>query len=158
MGNSSIEALARSLEERVGMLLLVPLMMLMAAPELEVSLGARTALRPGRAIKQVIVRDPSLVQVVIIDGAVSLEGKKRGVTGVNVTFADGELERVLVLVGDGANSTGMRRERSQAIEVKPAESATAQAKAAPAKPDPKAKERAALHEAADVVRAAVEAL
>src|SRR5690348_5433341 len=58
------------------------------AAEVEVPLGARAPLKSRKAITEVVVRDPSLVTVVVTDGAVSLEGKQSGVTGITVTYAD----------------------------------------------------------------------
>ena len=49
------------------------------------------AARSCEALVLIVVRDPSLLTVVAADGAVSLEGKQNGVTGVTVTYADGEL-------------------------------------------------------------------
>ncbi len=89
------------------------------ASELEVALGARTKLESKKAIHAVLVRDPSLVSVVDRDGAVCLEGKKSGVTAVTVTYADGELERRLVVVGEGVNAPGMSAEQAQAVGLKP---------------------------------------
>lgn len=131
------------------------------ARELEVPLGDRSPLVSKKAIHEVLVRDPSLVTVVVTDARVSLEGKQSGVTGITVKYADGELERLLVVVGDGASAKGPRREGSQAIDLK--QSAAAQAKAAAPTPKSKAKERAAarraaIEEASGVVRSAVEAL
>lgn len=126
------------------------------AKDVEVPLGDRAPLVSKKAIHEVVVRDPSLVQVVVTDGAVSLEGKQSGVTGVTVKYADGELERMLVVVGPGHASKGPRLERAQAIDLK--QTAAAQAKAPAPAPKPKAKERAVIEEASGVVRSAVEAL
>lgn len=106
------------------------------ASELEVPLGARTALKSKQPITQVVVRDPSLVTVVDTDGVVSLEGQKSGVTAVTLTYADGELERKLVVVGEGINSKSMSAEQAQTVNLE--QSAKAQAKVV----TPKAKARA----------------
>ncbi len=127
------------------------------AAEVEVPLGGRAPLPAGRrTVHEVLVRDPSMLTVVVTEGAVSLEGKKHGTTGVTVKYSDGELERLLVIVGNATNEKGPRMERSQNVDVKP--NVTAQAKAAAPAPKPKSKERAAIQDASDVVRAAVEAL
>ena len=126
------------------------------AAEIEVPMGSRVPLKPNRVIHEITVRDPSMLTVVTVDGAVSLEGKKHGVTGVTVKYSDGELERILVVVGKAENSKGPRMERSQAVDLKA--NANAQAKAAVPAPKEKAKERTAIEEASNVVRAAVEAL
>src|SRR5437870_2885694 len=112
------------------------------AAEVEVPLGARTPLKSKKTIHEVLVRDPSLLTVVVVDGAVSLEGKKSGVTSVTVTYEDGELERMLVIVAEGTNSKGPRLEHSVAVDLK--QTANAQAKAAkPPEPKPKSRARAA---------------
>ncbi len=126
------------------------------ARDLEVPLGDRAPLVSKKVIHEVTVRDPSLVTVVVTDHAVALEGKQSGVTGITVKYADGELERMLVVVGDTMPAKGMRVERAQTIDLK--QTAQAQAKAPAPKPKPKAKERAAIEEASGVVRSAVEAL
>ena len=97
------------------------------ASELDVPLGARTAIKSKKAIVEIVVRDPSLVTVVDVDGAVSLEGKKSGVTGVTVEYADGELQRMLVVVGEGMNSKGMSAERAQTVDLKKQKSKVASA-------------------------------
>lgn len=96
------------------------------ASALEVPLGARAAVKSKKAIAEIVVRDPSLLGVVVTDGALSLEGKKSGVTSVNVEYVDGELETRLVVVGEGQNAPGMSAEPSQKIDLK--QSAKAQAR------------------------------
>jgi hypothetical protein len=127
------------------------------AGDLEVPLGDRTPLKSRKAIHEVQVRDPSMLQVVVTDGAVSLEGTASGVTGITVKYEDGELERILVVVGDSKNSKGPRMERAQTVDLKRSANAQAKttAKPPPAKPS---KEKAAVEEASGVVRSAVESL
>jgi hypothetical protein len=98
------------------------------ASELLVPVGARAPVEARKAIAQISLRDPSLVRVVVTDGAVALEGKKSGVTAITVEYADRELERVLVVVGDGQNAMGMSAERAVTIDLK--QNAKAQAKVA----------------------------
>ncbi|MBL8949895.1 MAG: pilus assembly protein N-terminal domain-containing protein [Myxococcaceae bacterium] len=102
------------------------------ARDVDVPLGERAPLVSKKMIHEVTVRDPSLVTVVVADGAVSLEGKEPGVTGITVKYADGEHERLLVVVGEGRSTSGPRREPGQTIDLK--QSARAQAKAPAAKP------------------------
>jgi hypothetical protein len=105
------------------------------ASELDVPVGGRSSLTSRKAVVEVQVRDPSLLSVVTTDGAVSLEGKKSGVTGITVEYADGELERMLVVVGSGANSIGMSAEQARTVDLR--QSAKAQAKAGQAEKDRK---------------------
>jgi len=105
------------------------------ASGLDVPVGGRSALTSRKAVSEVLVRDPSLVCVVVTDGAVSLEGKKSGVTAITVEYADGELERMLVVVGTGANSIGMSAEQARTVDLR--QSAKAQVRkpsTAPARP------------------------
>jgi len=142
---------------RVLVLVVLSLPTLALAGEIEVPLGERAPLKSRKAVHEVTVRDPSMLQVVVTDGAVSLEGKESGMTGITVKYEDGELERVLVVIGTAQNSKGPRMEQAKTVDLK--KSADAQAKAAP-KPEPMkpAKEKAAVDEAAGAVRAAAEAL
>jgi hypothetical protein len=102
------------------------------ASELELPVGARASLRSRKPIHEIVVRDPSLVRVIVADGVASLEGKKSGVTAVTVEYADGQLERALVVVGDGTGSTGMSAERAETVDLR--QSAKAQTKASKAEP------------------------
>lgn len=140
---------------------LVLMFVLSASPglagELAVPLGGRAPVRPGRAVTTLVVRDPSMLKVVLSDGAAALEGVKGGVTGVKVTFADGEVEHVLVVVGVGQNSKGPRREPAQTVELTALRGATARSTRPPAV-GPLTPRRRAAQAAYDVVRAAVEAL
>ncbi|MBL8956276.1 MAG: pilus assembly protein N-terminal domain-containing protein [Myxococcaceae bacterium] len=88
-----------------------------ASSPLEVSLGARTSLETKKSVRAVVVRDPSLLAVTTTED-VALEGKKSGVTSVTVTYADGEVEQTLVVVGDGINADGMSGEKAQRVDVK----------------------------------------
>ncbi len=126
------------------------------AAEVEVPLGDRAPLTSRKAIHEVVVRDPSMLKVVVTDGVVSLEGVASGVTGITVKYEDGELERMLVVVGTAQNSKGPRMEGSKSVDLKQSKNAHAKApEPAPKKPS---KEKAAVDEAAGVVRAAAEAL
>jgi hypothetical protein len=106
------------------------------AGPVEVPVDGRTQLRPGRTIDEIVLRDPSLLAVIEVDGAVWLEGKASGVTAVTVTFSGGEIEPLLVVVGNGENSNGPRRQQPQTITLK---HAPAQAAAPP--PPAKAKSK-----------------
>lgn len=142
---------------------LIPALVLCAsaayAGDVDVSLGQRTELHTSRkAIHEVDVRDPELLRVVTTDGQVSLEGLKSGTTSVTLTYADGEMETVLVVVGSGANSKGPRAATSQKVDLKAMGTATAQTKQPEPAPKGKDRKRANVREANDVVRAAIEAL
>src|SRR5437867_3203737 len=127
------------------LLSLVLLSGIAAASEIEVPLGGRTPVRPPRAIQEIMVRDPSLLTVVVTDGsAVSLEGKKSGTTGVVVTYVDGEIEHVLVVIGDGTNSDSPQMEKGSSVDLKRLQATPAQAKASPPPPKAISKERAAI--------------
>jgi hypothetical protein len=108
------------------------------ASELEVPLGARAPLNCRKAIHEVQLRDPSMLKVVVKDGAVSLEGERAGVTGVMIEYADGELEHMMVVVGDGTPSRGMSAERTCTIDLRPGAKAHAKAVKPEAAPKPKA--------------------
>jgi hypothetical protein len=132
-----------------------------SAGDLEVPLGGRAPIPTRKAIDQVVVRDPAMLSVVTTDGAVSLEGKQSGITGVTITYADNETETVLVVVGTATNSKGPRMERAQTIDLKAMKSATAEVKKAEpvdAKSKQKQSDSAAVREARDVVTAAAQAL
>jgi hypothetical protein len=130
------------------------------AADLEVPLGGRAPIKTRKAVEQVVVRDPAMLNVVTVDGAVSLEGKESGVTGVTVTYADQEVETILVVVGTATNSKGPRMEKAQTVDLKAMQSATAQVK----KPEPEAKAKdkekkgAAVHQASNAVKPPVESL
>jgi hypothetical protein len=129
------------------------------AGDVEVSLGQRTELHSSRkAIHEIDVRDPELLRVVTTNGVVSLEGLKSGVTSVTVTYADGEIERILVVVGSGTNSKGPRMQQSQKVDLKAMGTATAQTKEAAPEPKGKETKRESVREAKEAVRAAVESL
>ncbi|MBL8956835.1 MAG: pilus assembly protein N-terminal domain-containing protein [Myxococcaceae bacterium] len=129
------------------------------AGDLEVPLGDRAPLKSRKAIHEVQVRDPSMLKVVVTDGQVSLEGTASGVTGVTVKYEDGELERMLIVVGDAKPSKGPRMERAQTVDLKQSANATAKTTAKPAPASAKAtKEKAAVEEANGVVRNAIERL
>jgi hypothetical protein len=89
------------------------------ASELEVPLGARAPLSCKKAIHEVQLRDPSMLSVVVKDGTVSLEGLRSGVTGVMIQYADGELEHLMVVVGDGTPSRGMSADRTCSVDLRP---------------------------------------
>jgi len=95
------------------------------ASELDVPLNGRAPLKSKKAIHEVTVRDPSLMSVFVSDGTVSLEGRKSGMSAVTIEYADGELERMLVVVGDGQNSAGMSAEQAKTIDVKQGQKAQA---------------------------------
>lgn len=129
------------------------------ATEIEVPLGSRAPVPAGRrTIHEVVVRDPSMLTVVITDGAVSIEGKQHGTTGITVKYSDGELERMLVVVGNAVNTKGPRLESAQAVDVKPNTTAQAKAPEPSPKEKDKARAKAAINDASGVVRSAVEAL
>jgi hypothetical protein len=133
-----------------------------SAADLDVPLNGRAVIKTRKAIAQIEVRDPAMLTVIKSDGVVSLEGKESGVTGVKVTYADGEIEETLVIVGTAKPTKGPRMEHSKTVDLNVLDSATANAKQ-PAPDDLKAKEqkskdKAAVNDASDVVRAAVEAL
>jgi hypothetical protein len=133
------------------------------AGDLEVPLGGRAKLPAKKPVDEVVVRDPSMLNVITTNGEVSLEGKESGVTGVTVTYAGGEQETLLVEVGTGTNSKGPRMQRSQTVDLKAMKEATAQVKKAePTAADKKAakakEDKSTVHEASDVVHAAVEQL
>jgi hypothetical protein len=88
------------------------------ASELEVPLGARAPLSCKKAIREVQLRDPSMLSVVVKDGAVSLEGMRSGVTGVMIEYADGELEHMMVIVGDGTPTRGMSADRTCTVDLR----------------------------------------
>jgi Flp pilus assembly secretin CpaC len=119
------------------LLILVLLASSALASELQVPLGARAAINSRKAVQQIVVRDPSLVTVVVADGTALLEGKQSGVTGILVTYADGEVERTLVVVGDGTNSMEMNVTHAQTLDLK--QSAKAQAKAHQPESKPRSK-------------------
>jgi hypothetical protein len=134
------------------------------AGDLEVPLGGRAKIPAKKAVEEVVVRDPAMLNVITTNGEVSLEGKESGVTGVTVTYAGGEQETLLVEVGTGTNSKGPRMQQSQKVDLKQMKEATAQVKAAEPTAADKAKatkakeDKTTVHEASDVVRAAVEQL
>jgi hypothetical protein len=111
------------------------------AADVDVPLGARAPLKSKKLIHEVVVRDPSLLSVVVTDGAVSLEGKQSGVTGITVTYEDGEREQMLVTVGDSTNSKGPRMEQAKTVDLK--QTADAQAKTPRVEPKKPAKARGA---------------
>jgi hypothetical protein len=98
------------------------------AAELEVPLRGKSSLTQSKPVSEILVRDPSLLSVVVTDGAASLEGKKSGVTAVTVTYAVGEVERSLVIVGEGAASPGMNTEQAKKVDLKQSAGAHAKAK------------------------------
>jgi hypothetical protein len=133
------------------------------AGDLEVPLGGRTKIPAKKPVDEVVVRDPAMLNVITTNGEVSLEGKESGVTGVTVTYAGGEQETLLVEVGTGTNSKGPRMEHSQKVDLKQMKEATAEVKKAePSSADKKAakakEDKSTVHEATDVVHAAVEQL
>jgi hypothetical protein len=104
------------------------------ASELEVPLGARAPLSCKKVIHEIQLRDPSMLSVVVTNGVVSLTGMRSGVTGVTIEYADGELEHMMVIVGDGTPTRGMSADRTCTVDLR----ASARALKVPGAPKPKA--------------------
>ncbi len=112
------------------------------ADPIDLSVGERREIAPGQALTRLVVRDPTLVDVVVVDGAVFLAGVHGGVTSVSYRTPDGLLHKDLVMVSGESAAPGMRTEGDRAYQVQtpgavtdatpatPAETATDRARAA----------------------------